>query len=140
MLTATPPPPPPPPPQPITNKGIFLTLFCKLKSKWSLVPGPLSFSKSCQLKKTTFEIKNKVNFLRLFENPLSKYLFLKEFLACNGCFQLFAKIKRGLGLAFGAHFPGDFFHKNVSYLMLHQLTKFQCHTFFPSQDIKQNKL
>ena len=49
-----------------------------------------------------------------------------------------AKLKRGLGLAFGAHFLHDFFHKNVSYLILCLWTKFQCHTFFPSQGIKQN--
>ena len=46
--------------------------------------------------------------------------------------------KKGLGLAFGAHFLHDFSIKcslfnNVS-------TKFQCRTFFPSQDIKQNVL
>ena len=39
--------------------------------------------------------------------------------------------KGGLGLAFSANFP---------YLILYQWTKFQCHTFFPSQDIKQNVL
>ena len=44
-----------------------------------------------------------------------------------------------LGRNFGAHFL-RFFHKNISYLILYQLTKFQCHTFFPSQDIKQNAL
>ena len=49
-----------------------------------------------------------------------------------------AKLKRGLRLAFGAHFLHDFFHKNVPYLILYQWTKYQCHTFFPSQDIKQN--
>ena len=27
----------------ITNKRIFLNLFCNLKSNWSLVPGPLVF-------------------------------------------------------------------------------------------------
>ena len=27
----------------ITNKGIYLDLFCNLKSYWSLVPGPLVF-------------------------------------------------------------------------------------------------
>ena len=51
-----------------------------------------------------------------------------------------AKLKRGLGLAFGAHFQHDFFEKNVPYLFLYQWTKFQCHTFFLSQDIKQNML
>ena len=50
------------------------------------------------------------------------------------------KLKRSLGLAFGAHFRHDFFHKNVSYLILYLWTKFQCHTFFPSQDMKQNVL
>ena len=32
------------------------------------------------------------------------------------------------------------FHKNVSYLIIYQWTKFQCHTLFLSQDIKQNVL
>ena len=31
------------------------------------------------------------------------------------------------------------FHENDPYLILYQRTKFQCHTFFPSQDIKQNE-
>ena len=50
------------------------------------------------------------------------------------------KLKRGLGLTFGAHFRHDFFHKNVSYLKLYQWPKFQCHTLFLSQDSKQNML
>ena len=50
------------------------------------------------------------------------------------------KLKRGLGLAFGAHFLHDFSIKNVPYLILYQWTKFQCHIFFPSPDIKQNVL
>ena len=28
----------------------------------------------------------------------------------------------------------------LGYLILYQRTKFQCHTFFPSHDIKQNVL
>ena len=31
-----------------------------------------------------------------------------------------AKLKRGLGLAFGAHFVHDFSIKNVPYLLLYQ--------------------
>ena len=51
------------------------------------------------------------------------------------------KLERGLVLVFDAHFLHDFFHENVSYLILYQWTiKFQSHTFFLSQDIKQNKL
>ena len=39
-----------------------------------------------------------------------------------------AKLKSGLGLAFGAHFLHDLFHKNVSRLILPcHWTKFQCH-------------
>ena len=49
-----------------------------------------------------------------------------------------AKLKRDLGVAFGAHFLQDF--SNVPYLILYQGTKFQCHTLFLSQDIKQNVL
>ena len=43
------------------------------------------------------------------------------------------KVKRGLGLALGAHF-------RYTFLILYQWTKFQHHTFFLSQDIKQNVL
>ena len=39
------------------------------------------------------------------------------------------KLKRCLGLAFSEHF-----------LHFHIVTKFQCHTFFLSQNIKQNVL
>ena len=50
-----------------------------------------------------------------------------------------SKLRRGLGLAFGAHFLHDFSEK--MFLIWHYLwRKFQCYTFFPSQDIKQNVL
>ena len=67
-----------------------------------------------------------------------KTLFLKEFLVCNGCFGLFSKIKKGSGASFWCTFSAWFFHKNVPYLILYQWTKFQCHTLFLSQYIKQN--
>ena len=51
-----------------------------------------------------------------------------------------AKLKRGLGLAFGAYFLHGFSVKTVHYLILYQWTKFQCHTLFLSQDTKQNVL
>ena len=66
----------------------------------------------------------------LFQN----ILFLEEFIAYNGCFGLFTKIKKGP--AHLAHFPHVFFHKNAPYLILYLWAKFQCHDFFPSQDIK----
>ena len=49
------------------------------------------------------------------------------------------KLKRGLALAHGAHFLYDF-SINVSYLILYQWTKSQCHTLSPSRYIKQNLL
>ena len=72
----------------------------------------------------------------LFQN----ILFLKEFLACNGCFGLFSKIKKGSGASFWYTFSAWFFHKNVLCLILYQWAKFQCHTLFLSQDIKENML
>ena len=44
------------------------------------------------------------------------------------------KLKRDLGLAFVAYFLHDFSIK----MFLNQLTKFHCHTFISSEDIKQN--
>ena len=67
-------------------------------------------------------------------------LFLKEFLACNGCFELFSKMKKGSGASFWCTFSAWFFHKNVPNLILYQWTKFQCHNLFFSLDIKQNVL
>ena len=72
----------------------------------------------------------------LFQNTL----FLKEFLQCNGCLGLFIKIKKGSWASFCCTFSASFFHENVPYLILCQWTKFQCHTLFLSQDIKQNVL
>ena len=45
--------------------------------------------------------------------PFQNVLFLKEVLACNGCFGLFIKINN---------------------LILYQQTKFQCYIYFPSQE------
>ena len=51
------------------------------------------------------------------------------------------KLKRILRLPCDAHFLYGFFQKkNVTYLILYLWIKFQCHIFFPSQDIKQNVL
>ena len=49
-----------------------------------------------------------LTFLGLFDDPLSKYLFLKEFLACDGCFRLNSKIKKDLGQASDVYFLHDF--------------------------------
>ena len=40
-------------------------------------------------------------------------LFLKEFIACNGCFGLFTKNKKGSGTSFCGIFLAWLFHKNV---------------------------
>ena len=50
------------------------------------------------------------------------------------------KLKRGLGLTFATHFLHDFSLKMNSLFNTLSMDKFQCHTFFPSQDIKLNVL
>ena len=40
------------------------------------------------------------------------------------------KLNRALGLDFVVNIFARFFHKNVLYLILYQLAKFQGHTFF----------
>ena len=67
-------------------------------------------------------------------------LFSKEFFACNGYFGLFTKIKEGSGTRFWCTFSAWFFDNGVPYLILFLWAKFKCHTFLPSQDIKQNVL
>ena len=71
-------------------------------------------------------------------------LFLSQFLACNGCFGLLTKIKKLSGTSFWCTFSAWFFLSKCSLfntqLAKYQLTKFQCHTFFPYQDIKENIL
>ena len=52
----------------------------------------------------------------------------------------FSKIKKESGASFWCTLSAWFFRKNVPYLILYQWTKFHCHTFFLSQDIKQNML
>ena len=54
-------------------------------------------------------------------------------------FDYLAKLKRGLGLAFAAHFLHDFFIK-ISFFNSPSMDKVSSHTLFLSQDIKQNVL
>ena len=86
---------------------------------------------------TGFERKIKLTFLMLFNNPLSKYLISKRI----SCMQwLFWVIYQNSGTSFSCTFSELFFHRNVPYLILYQWKKFQFHTFFPSQNKKQNVL
>ena len=50
----------------------------------------------------------------LFQN----LLFLKEFLACNGFFRLFTKVKKGSGNSLWCTFSAWFSNKKVPYLIL----------------------
>ena len=48
----------------------------------------------------------------LLDNPLSKYLIFKNnFLGAMALLSYLVKLKRDLGLAFGAHFLYDFYVK-----------------------------
>ena len=84
--------------------------------------------------------KIKLNFLRLSDNLLSKYFIFKRISCIQWLFWLFTKIKKGSRTSLWCTFSAWLFYKNVPYLTLYQWTKFQYHTFFPSQDIKQNEL
>ena len=48
--------------------------------------------------------------------------------------------RKGSGTSFWYIFSAWIFKKNAAYLILYQWTKFQCHNFFASRDIKQNVL
>ena len=82
----------------------------------------------------------KLTFLRLFDNPLSKYLVLKRISCMQWLFGLFSKIKKGSGTSFWCTFSAWPFLKNVLHLILYQRTTFQCHNSFLSQHIKHNVL
>ena len=82
----------------------------------------------------------KLTFYKLFDHCLSNIWLVKEFLACNDYFGLFTKIRKRPGISFWCTFSAWFFYTNAAYLILYQLTEFQCHIFFLSQDIKQNVL
>ena len=60
------------------------------------------------MKWTGFERKKKVTFLRLFDNPLSKYLGFKIIYCMKWLFWVIYQNYRGLGLAFAAYFLYDF--------------------------------
>ena len=51
-----------------------------------------------------------------------------------------SELKRGRGTSLWCLFYALFSNKNLPYLILYQWTNFQCHTFFPSQNIEQNVL
>ena len=74
----------------------------------------------------------KVFLIILFQN----ILLLKQFLAWNGCFGLFTKIKMRYGTSLWCTFSAWLSNKNASYLILYQWTNFQRHNSSPSQDIK----
>ena len=84
----------------VTNKGIFLNLFCNLKNNWSLALAPFVFHNFVHFEGLGSKEKNKVSFLRLSDNPLTNLLFAKEFLECSGFFSLITKITKGSGTRF----------------------------------------
>ena len=77
-----------------------------------------------------FQRKIKLTFLKLFINSLSKYLICKRIFVLG----YLPKLKRGLEVAFGAHFL-HVFNTNAPYLI-----GSTSYLFFTSQDIKQKVL
>ena len=87
-----------------TNQGIYLNLFYNLMNYWSLVSGPDFFSQSCSLKEIGLDRKNKVNFFKVFLIILFQNVsFFTQFLARNGYFGLFTKIKKPSQTGFSVH-------------------------------------
>ena len=66
---------------------------------------PLLFMTTCPLKGTGFERKYQVNFFKAFWWSFFKMSYFKKiFLHAMAVLGYLAKLKRGLGLAFRAHF------------------------------------
>ena len=84
--------------------------------------------------------KMKLLFLRLFDNPPWKYLTFKTIYWIQRLFWVFYQNYKEVWTSFCYTFSAWFFYKNVFYLVLNLCTRLQCHTFFPSEDIKQNVL
>ena len=101
----------------ITNQGIYLNLFYNLMNYWSLVSGPDCFSQSCSLKEIGLDRKNKVNFFKVFLIILFQSVsFFMQFLACNGYFGLFTKIKKPSRTGFSVHSFCMIFPEKCSFL------------------------
>ena len=88
--------------------GIFLNFFLNLNSDW-----PLLFLIILPIERDWVQ-KEKYNdlFVRLFDNPLSKYFTFKIISCMQWLFWVIYQYYRGLGLAFAAHSLDDF-SKNV---------------------------
>ena len=72
----------------------------------------------------------KLNFLRLFDNPLSKYLISQTICFLQWLFWFIYQNEEGVSCTgIRCIISAWFFHKNVPYLILFHLTKFQCHIF-----------
>ena len=84
--------------------------------------------------------KTKVNFKTFWQSSFKTSYFQKNFLHAMAVLSYLPKLKRSLGLVLGAYFLHDFSMK--MFLIWYSIygQKFQCHTFLPSQDIKQNML
>ena len=71
----------------------------------------------------------KITFLRLFDNPLSKYRIFKRVSCVQWLFVWFTKVKKGSGNSLRYTFSAWFSNKNVPYLIFSNWAKFQCHLF-----------
>ena len=67
--------------------------------------------------------KIKLTFLRLFDNPLSKYLIFKRISCMQWLFWVITKIKQGSGTSFWCTFSAWCFHKKCSLLNTLSLDK-----------------
>ena len=119
----------------ITKLGQVMHHYYRNFSERLVTSFRLLFSFIITSLKRGWDRKKKINltFLRLFNNPLSQYLIFR-IISCMKCF--FWVIYQNWKWDWGSLLVHICFHKNASYLVLYQLAKFKCQTFFPSQDIK----
>ena len=73
--------------------------------------------------------KNKVIFLRIYENHLWKYLTFKRIFCMRWLFWVISLNRKESGTGFWWKFSAWIFRKNALYLILYQWTKFQYHNF-----------
>ena len=94
-------------------------MFRNLSSNWSLVPGPF-FDNFVYKKGLGSKEKLKLPFLRLADNPLSKYFTFKIISCTQWLFWVIYQIIKMSETSFCCTFSVWFLYKNFLYLILNQ--------------------
>lgn len=93
---------------------------------------PFVFLYSNHIKRLGSLEKMKLYFLSVLDNPLTKYVITKEFLAKIGCIELFTKLIRSLKAASSEDFLQNF-QKKIYFVKLYYLPSFNLKPQLPSK-------